>query len=214
MTEPLSETADGAIAAESMAAALSLAQKRTVVVMGPGMGTSASTSAFVRTLFQQVTQPMIVDADALNILAEEEWPQAGGLRVLTPHPGEMARLTKSSVKDVQSNRVDVARAFATSRRVILVLKGDRTLIAFPDGHVWINPTGSPAMATGGTGDILTGMIAGLLGQFPRDAESAVAAAVYLHGLAGQKGAADIGELPFIATDLLRYLPAAIHDCSH
>ena len=214
MTEPLAETADGAIHDNAITAALRLAAKRTVTALGPGLGTAPETATFVRALFRDIQQPMVVDADALNILSEGEWPAASALRVLTPHPGEMSRLTGLTVKDVQSRRVAVAREFAARRNVILVLKGDRTLIAFPAGAVWINPTGSPAMATGGTGDILTGMIAGMLAQFPKEPEVAVAAAVYLHGLAGELGARELGELPLVATDLLRFLPPAIHACSH
>ena len=122
---------------------------------------------------------------------------AGAMRVLTPHPGEMARLTgKNDRGDAGGPHRRGARATRWSIGVTLVLKGERTLIAFPDGRVWINPTGSPAMATGGTGDILTGIIAGLLAQFPQQPDQAVAAAVYLHGLAGELGAREIGgEMP-------------------
>ena len=107
----------------------------------------------------------------------------------------------------------VARAFAVERQVVLVLKGQRTVIAFPDGRVWINPTGTPALGTGGSGDILTGLIAGLLSQFPRDPENAILAAVFLHGLAGQIGAADLWDKCLIATDILQYLPNAMENCA-
>jgi len=130
-------------------------------------------------------QPMVLDADALV-------GQASGLsgrtRILTPHPGEMARLTGKTTAEIQADRLTAARDYATAHGVTVVLKGQRTLLAFPDGRVWINPTGTPAMGTGGTGDILTGLIAGFLAQFPRQPDQAVAAAVYLHGLAGQLGA--------------------------
>jgi ADP-dependent NAD(P)H-hydrate dehydratase / NAD(P)H-hydrate epimerase len=155
----------------------------------------------------------VIDADGLNALAGDEWSAGGHPRVLTPHPGEMSRLVRATVEEVQADRVGVARRFAMERAVTLVLKGHRTLIAFPDGRVWINPTGTPALATGGTGDILTGFVAGLAAQFPRDADLAVAAAVYLHGLAGELGAAEIGEKPLVATDLLRYLPRALEECA-
>jgi NAD(P)H-hydrate epimerase len=121
----------------------------------------------------------------------------------------MSRLTGSSIADIQSDRITVARSLATTRNVIVVLKGERTLIAFPDGRVWINPTGSPSMATGGTGDILTGMISGMMGQFPDDLDRAIAAAVYLHGLAGQLAARHLTEQTVIATDLLNYLAEGI-----
>ena len=181
---------------------------KTVIAIGPGLG--HDDPELVLNLFRDSELPMVCDADALNTLAKHEWSNDGKFRVLTPHPGEMSRLIGKPVPEVQANRVEIARAFATERNVILVLKGDRTLIAFPDGRVWINPTGSPAMSTGGTGDILTGMIAGLLAQHPNDRELAVAAAVYLHGLSGELGAAELTEQCLTATDLLSYLPHAIH----
>jgi NAD(P)H-hydrate epimerase len=125
----------------------------------------------------------------------------------------MARLAGASIAEISADRVAAARGLATARQVTVVLKGERTLIAFADGRVWINPTGTPAMGTGGTGDILTGLIAGLLGQFPKEPELAIAAAVYLHGLAGELGAAALGEKCLVATDLLRYLSAAMETCA-
>jgi NAD(P)H-hydrate epimerase len=124
----------------------------------------------------------------------------------------MARLAGKPTADVQSDRVGIARAFARERELILVLKGYRTLIACPDGRVWVNPTGTPALATGGTGDILTGTIAGFVAQFPDRIGDAVAAAVYIHGLAGELGAAELGEKSLIATDLLRFYPRAMDAC--
>jgi NAD(P)H-hydrate epimerase len=210
MTEPLAELPNGAIAAGALEALGQLAEKRSVVAIGPGIGTSDETAAVVRSLFANSAKPMVVDADALNILAAGDWPTTPDrLRVLTPHPGEMARLTNSTINRVQSDRIACAREFAAARGVVLVLKGERSLLAFPDGRVWVNPTGSPSMATGGTGDILTGMIAGFLGQFPDSPREAIAAAVWLHGRCGEIGALEIGEQPFIATDILRMLPLAM-----
>jgi hydroxyethylthiazole kinase-like uncharacterized protein yjeF len=157
---------------------------------------------------KEVSVPMVIDADGLNSIAGSDFRGRGVETILTPHPGEMARLTGSKVED----RLVTARGFAKERNVCLVLKGHRTLIAFPDGRVWINPTGSPAMAKGGSGDILTGLIAGLVAQFPKDIGTAVRAAVWLHGRAGQIGAEDLAEQCVIATDLLHYLPRAIHEC--
>ena len=114
---------------------------------------------YLRRTMDEFAQPMVIDADGLNALAGAEWTGGGRLRVLTPHPGEMARLAGKSTSEIQANRVEAARAFATERQVRLVLKGHRSLIAFPDGRVWINPTGTPAMASAGSGDILTGLIA-------------------------------------------------------
>lgn len=220
MTEFLPETGSGGVASEAVGDLKKLIEKRDVVAMGPGLGTEDPTAAVVRTLWRECKKPMVVDADALNVLSTSEWvpPPQGSLRVLTPHPGEMARLVSSSVKDVQHDRVNCARRFSVERGVVLVLKGECTLIAFPDGRVWINPTGSPSMATGGTGDVLTGMVAGFLGQFPNQTDLAVAGAVWLHGRAGQLGAEEIGEQAFVATDLLRMLPHAIrrarYDANH
>ena len=190
-----------------------IVEKKDVVAIGPGLGTHPDTVAMVRRAVAEFRQPMVVDADALNALAGTDWSGGGRLRVLTPHPGEMARLTGKKIPEIQADRVGAARGLATARQVCLVLKGERTLIAFPDGRVWINPTGTPAMATGGTGDILTGLVAGFLGQFPKEPDTAIAAAVYLHGLAGQLGAAALTEQCLVATDLLRYLPAAMEECA-
>ncbi len=210
MTEPLPETAAGEIAHAAFDRIVALAEKRTLVAIGPGMGTEDETRATVMRLFNELRQPIVIDADALNCLAAGEWTGANGrLRVLTPHPGEMSRLAGRSIADIQSDRIPAARALATSRNVVVVLKGERTLIGFPDGRVWINPTGSPSMATGGTGDILTGMMSGLLAQFPQDPDRAIAGAVYLHGLAGEIAARRGTEQTVIATDLLDCLAEGI-----
>jgi NAD(P)H-hydrate epimerase len=157
---------------------------------------------------------MVLDADALVGQAIVSCGLPSHIRVLTPHPGEMARLTGKTTAEIQNDRVGAARAFAMERHVTLVLKGQRTVIAFPDGRVWINPTGTPALGTGGSGDVLTGMIAGFLAQFPGQPDQAVAAAVYLHGLAGEIGARALGEKCLIATDILRYLPDAMEECAN
>ena len=130
---------------------------------------------------------MVIDADGLNSIAGSDFRGRGVETILTPHPGEMARLLGRPVGD----RLEDARAFAQERNVCLVLKGHRTLIAMPDGQVWINMSGSPAMATGGTGDILTGMISGMVAQFPDQIDAAVRAAVYLHGRSGELGAEEL-----------------------
>lgn len=187
---------------------------KTVFAMGPGLGENPETVKFVRELFSEAGLPAVADADALNAIAGTDWRGGVHLRVLTPHPGEMSRLCGKSIAGIESDRVGVARGFAQERNVHLVLKGQRTLIAFPDGRVWINPTGSPSMATGGTGDILTGIITGFLAQFPKQPDLAIAAAVYLHGLSGQLAAAELGEKCMVATDLLKFLPAAMHACAN
>ena len=179
-------------------------EKITVVAIGPGLGKNPELLA---RLMKEVTVPMVIDADGLNSIAGTDFHGRGVETILTPHPGEMARLLGRPVKD----RLADARGFAKERNVCLVLKGHRTLIALPDGRVWVNPTGSPAMATGGTGDILTGLTAGLVAQFPNNIPTAVRAAVWLHGRAGQIGAAELTEQCLIATDLLHYLPRAIRE---
>jgi NAD(P)H-hydrate epimerase len=183
------------VAAELMTAPLpdartidEITKRKDVLAIGPGLGDEAELVSLARTLVAKSELPMVVDADALNALAGSNWSSGRAFRVLTPHPGEMSRLTGKSVADIAADRVAAARSLAMEKRVCVVLKGERSLIAFPDGRVSINPTGTPAMATGGVGDILTGLIAGFLGQFPDRPEQAVSAAVYLHGLSGELGA--------------------------
>jgi ADP-dependent NAD(P)H-hydrate dehydratase / NAD(P)H-hydrate epimerase len=183
-----------------------LAENITVIAMGPGLGSQLQ---LVQGAVRRYLQPMVLDADALVDGLHGE----GRIRVLTPHPGEMARISGKTIAEIQRDRLGAAREFAMERGVTLVLKGQRTVIAFADGRAWINPTGTPAMGTGGTGDVLTGMIAGFLAQFPHQPDEAVAAAVYLHGLAGEIGARVLGEKCLIATDILKYLPAAMGECA-
>lgn len=180
---------------------------KTVVAVGPGMGMQREV---VTKLINDAKIPMVIDADALNSIAGTDFRGRGLQTILTPHPGEMARLLGVD-RVSETDRLQVARKFAQERNVCLVLKGYRTLIALPDGNVWINTSGSPAMATGGTGDILTGMIAGLIAQFPQEIDAAVRSAVWLHGRAGQIGAEELTEQCLIATDLLHYLPKAIRE---
>jgi NAD(P)H-hydrate epimerase len=180
-----------------------------VLAIGPGLGRDPELVSLTQRLFAQSALAMVVDADGLNALAGTAFHGPGPWRVLTPHPGEMARLCGLSTTDIQADRIGVASAFATERQVVLVLKGQRTLIALPDGRVFVNPTGTPAMATAGSGDILTGLIAGLLAQWPDRREAAVFAAVWLHGRAGELAAAALTESCVTATDLIRFLPEAI-----
>jgi NAD(P)H-hydrate epimerase len=212
MTEPLPETDTGSISVHALDHSLlaGILDKKDVVALGPGMGHHPDTVQFIRRVVQELRVPMVVDADGLNALAGHNL-RCQGLRILTPHPGEMARLTGQTAAEIQADRVGHARTFAAERNVYVVLKGNRSVIATPDGRVWVNPTGSPAMATGGTGDVLTGVIAGLLAQFPEQVESALLAAVYLHGRAGELGAAELGEKVLIATDLFEFLPEAMRE---
>lgn len=212
MTEPMPETESGGLAEHTFEIIKKLAENKNIVAVGPGLGRDPETVIMVRRLYRELEKTMVVDADALNALAGSDWRGSGYPRILTPHPGEMARLTGKETEEVQADRIGTARQFASAVDVQLVLKGNRTLVAMPNGEVLVNPTGSPAMATGGTGDILTGLVAGLLAQVEDTraaARLAVAAGVYLHGLAGEIGARAVGEKPLIATDLLRCFPDAI-----
>jgi NAD(P)H-hydrate epimerase len=204
MTEALAETREGTIANQSV---VQIAKNKTVVAIGPGLTTVPETSAFVRRVVSECRGQMVIDADGLNALAGSEGDLGGA--VLTPHPGEMSRLIDKSAEYVNANRVDVASDFAKSRNAYVVLKGHRTVVAAPDGSVYVNPTGNPGMATGGTGDILTGMIAGILAQEHLGSFiERLCLAVYLHGLAGDLAAQEVGEESLVATDLLRFLPKA------
>jgi len=218
MTEPLAETEAGAVSMRSLedGSLRRILEGKNVIALGPGMGQNPETVEFVRRAAGEIATTMVVDADGLNALAGQT-VRFPGPRIFTPHPGEMSRLTGQTVAQIQQDRIAAARTFSTGRSVHLVLKGNRSVIAAPDGRVWINPTGSPAMASGGTGDVLTGLIAGLVAQFPDQIEAALLAAVWLHGRAGELGAAKIGEKPFVATDLFQFLPEAMRevaDLSH
>jgi len=215
MSVPLDETEDGYLTATAVDGPLGdeTIGGKSVIAVGPGLGVVQDTRQMLLSLLSSVPTPLVMDADALNILAlESQWP-GDGLLVLTPHPGEMARLMKTTTRDIQAHRVERARELAVLRNATVVLKGQQTVVAFPDEDVWVNPTGNPGMATAGSGDILCGMVAAMLAQYPSQPKSAVAAAVYLHGLAGDLGAAEQGESSLVATDILRYLPAAFRQCA-
>jgi NAD(P)H-hydrate epimerase len=184
---------------------------RDVVAIGPGLGRDPELAGMAQRLFLTSALPMVVDADGLNALAGTAFHGPGPWRVLTPHPGEMVRLAGCSMTDLQADRLGLARRFAQERNVVLVLKGQRTLTALPGGRVYINPTGNPGMASAGSGDILTGIITGMLAQWPDRRELAVVAAVWLHGRAGDLAAAAYGERSLTATQTLEFLPAAIRE---
>ena len=225
MTEPLSETQAGTIALRARGQLERLAENKTVMAIGPGISRNPQTSEFVRKIVAETKTPIVLDADGLNAFEgkakalnrESRKGRAKGaerILILTPHPGEMSRLTGLSVAQIRHDRINVARNFAKEHAVILVLKGDRTIVAAPDGQAWVNLTGNPGMSTGGTGDILTGMLAGFLAQHPQQPLDAVLCAVYLHGLAGDiacyglSAGLGIGEPSLVATDLVRALPSA------
>jgi len=210
MTEPLEETAAGTVAIHALKAFEQIADRKTPLAIGPGISRHPETAEFVRKIVLQSTPPIVLDADGLNAFEGKAHELDGRARtlVLTPHPGEMARLTGLNTSAIQRDRINVARSFARDHGLILVLKGDRTVVAQPDGEVWVNPTGNPGMATGGTGDILTGIVAGMLAQNPRREFEAVLTAVYLHGLAGDIARERLGEHSLVATDLVNALPEA------
>ena len=210
MTEPLAETEHGTISLRAVGPGLDALLERKALAIGPGISRNSETAEFVRTIVTRGDKSIVVDADALNAFEGSAGQLNGRGRtvVITPHPGEMSRLTGLSIAEIQANRLEIARNFAREHELMVVLKGHRTLVAAPDGTVWVNPTGNPGMATGGTGDILTGMIAGLIAQHPQHALEATALAVYLHGLAGDLASESVGENSLVATDLLRFLPQA------
>ena len=210
MTEPLDETAAGTISTRAIEPVDGLIKGKTVLAVGPGISRNPETSEFVRDLVTKCKTPLVLDADGLTAFEgrAEELTGKGRTLVITPHPGEMARLVDSTVAAVQRDRINVARTFAGEHELIVVLKGHRTLIAGPDGTVWVNTTGNPGMATGGTGDILTGMVASFIAQNPEHIDEAVVAAVHLHGLAGDVACESVGEHSLVATDLLKALAEA------
>ncbi len=215
MTLPLPETEDHTLSRRALPQLHAFMQTRSAIGMGPGLSTHAETAEVLRTLIAQCDRPNVIDADALNALAGHTHI----LRtrpippILTPHPGEMARLLDATTDTVTRNRLGVTQDFARAHSSIMVLKGARTIIAHPHGHAAISPTGNPGMATAGTGDVLTGVIAGLLAQGLAPWEAAQSG-VYLHGLAGDLAAEEYGHAGLMAGDLLHYLPRAITHVLH
>jgi hydroxyethylthiazole kinase-like uncharacterized protein yjeF len=213
MTEALDELDCGAISQRAIDRAIELAAYRTVIAIGPGLSSSdESTRGFVREFVERRTAPIVIDADGLNALAP--WPEElrGSDRlpiIITPHPGEMARLTGRTNSEVVADRAGIAREFAMNNRVITVIKGSRTIVAAPDGAIYINPSGNAGMATAGSGDVLTGLAAGLLAQRPDEPLQATIAAVYLHGLSGDIAASKLGQRSLIASDITENLSEAI-----
>jgi NAD(P)H-hydrate epimerase len=217
MMAPLQEGAEGAVALKSLAGVGELIKEKriSVVAVGPGLSTRGEASEFVRGFVADCKVPMVVDADALNAFEGRaaELNGEGRVMVLTPHPGEMARLAGMTIAGVEADRMGLARRFATEHKVTLVLKGWRTLVAHPDGRVAVNTSGNPAMAKGGSGDILTGIVAAMLAQYAGagdtdDVARAVEAAVYLHGLAGDFAAHAMDEHTVLATDTVAHLSDA------
>ncbi|MEW5901398.1 MAG: NAD(P)H-hydrate dehydratase [Acidobacteriota bacterium] len=212
MTEPLPETREKTISAEAVSKALSLVSGKDALLIGPGISTNEGTAEFLWRLIPGLKLPVVIDADGLNILSlkPELLSSLPKPAILTPHPGEFARLIGTSVADVIRKKLDLVSAFSQKHGLYLVLKGYRTLVADPGGRVFVNPTGNPGMAAGGTGDVLSGMIGTFLMQ-EKDPLKAALAAVYIHGLSGDLAAAKIGERALVAGDLIRFLPRALQD---
>jgi ADP-dependent NAD(P)H-hydrate dehydratase len=208
-TAALPHDAEGRISASALPLLLSLAEAHDVVAVGPGLDRSAELTTLLAELVEKIARPIVIDADGLNALAGQPEILRGNIapRIVTPHPGEFARLLRTDVKIVQAKRRELAVEFALKQNLIVVLKGRGTIVT--DGQrVYVNTTGNPGMATGGTGDVLTGLVAALLGQRLAPFEAAQLG-VYVHGLAGDLARDQIGEVSLIATDLLDFLPPAL-----
>ncbi len=207
---PLPDAAKDYLSLSVLPEILRAARGKNVAVVGPGIGLDPETGEMVRSLIQKIRIPVVLDADGINHVARDldSLKKARAAVILTPHPGEMARLTGASERELKTQRVDLAREFAGKFGVILVLKGARTVIAEPKGRVWINPTGNPGMATAGTGDVLTGMIAGLVAQGMKPLQAALLG-VYLHGCCGDRAASRIGERGLLSRDLIREIPGVL-----
>lgn len=210
MVKPFFETKDHSLSLLAEKDLISFADRCNCVAMGPGISRNKETQHLVRNLVVKLNKPMVLDADGINALAGhiDILKELKNPIVLTPHPGEMAGLLNKDVGEVQKNRKDIALAFANEYNTVLVLKGSKTVVAAPDGQVYINETGNAGMATGGTGDILTGMIASFIGQGVDPFTAAIFGA-HFHGLAGDLAAKEKGPLSLIATDLLEKLPEVL-----
>jgi len=209
MTVPLPETKSGALSLKAKDSILKLLEGKSAVAMGPGLTTDSETIRLIGEILPFIQCPLILDADAINALENHmNWLNALNSVVLTPHPKEMSRLTGLSTQEVQENRISVTTEFAQKHSLILLLKGAPSLIGTPDGNVFINPTGNPGMATGGSGDVLTGIIAGLAAQNISIKNASIAGA-YIHGYSGDLFSKSETQTSLIAGDLLRSLPDAL-----
>lgn len=210
MTVPLAETAQGTIAREALPAIENLLGTTSVCAIGPGMSRYREAPAILHQVLERAGIPIVIDADGLNAVSED----INVLKdrqipiVLTPHPGEMARLTGLTIEEIQANRLEIARSFAQKWRVTVVLKGSGTVVAYPSGEAFLNLTGNPGMATAGSGDVLCGMITGLIAQGLRPQDAAMVA-VYLHGLTGDYVEKVKGQRGLIAGDIIEGLPEVL-----
>lgn len=210
---PLEETSDGKISKSNIDFLLCEAEKSSAVLIGCGLSVCNDTEKLVNSFIENCTKLLVLDADALNCVAKNTdiLKKAKAPIIITPHPGEMARLVKSTPKAVNENRAEIAADFAKEYGVVTVLKGSGTIIASPEGRVMINRTGNSGMATGGSGDVLAGMTGSLLAQGAKPFDAA-AAAVYLHGLSGDIAAEKLGRISMLPTDLIDEIPQAFRKC--
>jgi NAD(P)H-hydrate epimerase len=213
MILPLSQTQEGTLSFAAYGKIIDFMKTADVLIMGPGLSRNKSTQSLVRKIINHVKKPIVLDADGLNALVGHldilrKTKNRQPATILTPHPGEMARLLGTSIKKLQSNRIAIARKFAKDYNCTVVLKGHRTVVADSKGKVYINRTGNPGMATAGSGDVLTGIIGAFLGQ-GLNAFEAAEYAVYLHGLAGDLAAKEKTEIGMIASDIIAEIPEAI-----
>jgi hydroxyethylthiazole kinase-like uncharacterized protein yjeF len=213
MCDTIPDDGTEAFSESGLSAAIQIASTKQAFAVGPAIGTARGTSSFVNALLTETCVPCVVDADALNVLDTKQLKVRKGPVVLTPHPGEMAKLCKTTSEDVQNDRIGFARALSERTGAIVVLKGCGTCVAVPNGNVAINPTGNPGMATAGMGDALTGIIASFIAQ-RMDIVAACKAAVYLHGLAGDLAARELGESSIIASDVISRIGKAIYEAHH
>ena len=211
MILPLPQTKQGALSLGAYRLIRDLINKVSVVAIGPGLGRDISTQRLARKVISECAKPLVIDADGLNALAGH-LSLSRGTMILTPHPAEMARLLGTTVGNVQKNREALAGKFAKDHKVTLVLKGHDTIVADYKGNFYINKTGNPGMATAGSGDVLTGIIAAFLGQ-GLDAFSAGKFGVYLHGVAGDMAAKEKTQISLIASDIIAKIPGAVKRCS-
>ena len=208
--QPMESTPQGSLAKVNQEKILELADGMRMVVIGSGVSLNDETKGFVRSLAQKLNTPVLIDGDGLTAISEDVSciQKRKSPTILTPHPGEMARLTGYSIKEIENNRVDILQETCTKLNAIIVLKGAHSLIGLPDGRVFINLSGNAGMATAGSGDVLTGTIAAMFAQFS-DASIAARMGVFIHGLAGDLAAQEIGEDGVVAGDILNFLPNAI-----
>ena len=213
MTEPVEENKKGNFGECSYDKVYDLmSSNKSALAIGPGISTSKDTRNFLFDIFKNTKLPIVADADAITLISEdaEILKQLKAPIILTPHPGEMGRLVRKSSKEIQLNRIEIAKEFATNNNCYLILKGARSIIASPSGEIYINPTGNPGMATGGMGDVLTGVVASLLSQGYSPIDSCILG-TFIHGYSGDLVALKIGDIGITATDVIDNIPEALNN---